>query len=149
MGQIVFGWVFAGFIYFKVAFQAGTDEGITILASLLMAAILGLTVFIASGMYAAKLLAFNWEPGRVKASWGQLAARTLTWFLLFVGVFLVLSRIIIFGFSEQLSDEIRMFRWGGRLNGDFVSFLIIATIPVLVHYLMCLFSTHRNANQSI
>ncbi|PQA74953.1 hypothetical protein C3731_04945 [Brucella oryzae] len=46
MGPIVLGWVFAGFIYFKVAFQAGTNAGISILASLLIAAILGLTVFL-------------------------------------------------------------------------------------------------------
>ncbi|MER9236597.1 hypothetical protein NKI56_32050 [Mesorhizobium sp. M0622] len=143
---IVLGWAFAGLIYFKVAFQAGTSEGTTVLASLLMAAVLGLTVFFASGMYAAKLLAYNWEPGRMRASWGQLVGKTLFWFSMIAFAFVVVSRLIIFGFAEKLSYDIRIFRWD-RLNDEFVVFVIIAVVPILVHYLMCLFSTHRNANQ--
>lgn len=148
MGPIVLGWVFAGFIYFKVAFQAGTNAGISMLASLLIAAILGLTVFLASGIYAAKLLPYNWEPGRVNASWGQLIARTLFWFLIVTIGFVLISRVIIFGFSEELSRAIKMYRWR-RLNDEFITFVIISVLPVLVHYIMCLFSTHRNANQSV
>jgi hypothetical protein len=149
MGLIVLSWAFVGFIYFKVAFQASTHEGITILASLLTAAMLAMTVFIASGVYAGKLLAYNWEPGQLRVSWGQLIAKTLMWFLLFAFGFVLASWIIIFGFSEDLSDDIEMLRWGGRLNDEFLKFVAITALPVLVHYLMCLFSTYRNANQPV
>ncbi|HCH71166.1 MAG TPA: hypothetical protein DFK19_01430 [Ochrobactrum sp.] len=62
--------------------------------------------------------------------------------------FVLISRVIIFGFSEELSRAIKMYRWR-RLNDEFITFVIISVLPVLVHYIMCLFSTHRNANQSV
>lgn len=146
MRAILIGWVFCAFIYFKVAFEAAFSSGITILAAFLMSIIMGGVVFLGSGAYAAKLLRYNWTPGAVPVGYRTLISKTL---LTFLGVYLafgVLSRLIIFGFSNRLSDSIEVFRYRFRIDEDFVSFSLIVAVPVILHWVMCLVSTHATAN---
>ncbi len=147
---VVAAWTFGAFIYFKVAFDGGMYETISIIASLLLAIVLGIIVFAASGVYAMRLLAYNWTRGRVPASVGALIARTVFHFLGITLSYLVVARLIIFGFSKDLSDDIEMFTYGvggDRLGEEFIIFIFIVSAPVFAHYALSIFGTYLNANR--
>lgn len=138
---VVAAWTFGAFIYFKVAFDAAMYETISIIASLLLAIVFGIVVFAASGAYAMRLLAYNWTPGRVPVGAGTLIGRTIFHFLGITTVYVIASRLIIFGFSKDISEDIPMFQ------EEFLPFVLIVSAPVFAHYVMSVFGTYMNANR--
>jgi hypothetical protein len=147
MGGIILAWAFASFLYFKITFDAVFSRDISIIASLLMAVIFGITVFIASGIYAAKLFRYNAIPGRVSAKLSELLLKTVWPFLGLCVGFTVLTRLIVFGFSKDLTRQIRMFDYRGNVEEDFVQFVLIVIAPLLLHYAMCIYPTYFNATR--
>lgn len=118
---IVLSWSVGAFIYFKIAFDALFRRDITIIASLLMGLGIGVVVFVASGIYAARLLPYNWSPGRKPATCTELVLKICCLFVGVMTTYLVAARLIIFGFSKRLNGEINFFHFGYRnkIDDDF------------------------------
>ena len=148
MFGIVIAWAFGSFLYFKVLFDAVFRADLSIIAALIMAIFFGGLIFSASGIYAMLLLPFNWSPGRVPAKWSQLIGRTLLPLVGFIAAYGLIYRLVIFAFSKKLSREIRIFDFRYRLEEEIFQFLLIITVPVIIHYAMCIFSTYNNANRN-
>ncbi len=147
MRGIILAWVFISFLYFKILFDAVFREDISIIASLLMAIIFGILVFFASGIYAMRLFKYNVVPGRNPATLWELVTKTMWPFVgLSIG-YAVVTRLIIFGFSKNINREIRAFDYRGNIEEEFVQFIMIVLVPVLIHYAMCIYPTHYNANR--
>lgn len=142
---LVLGWGFAAFLYFKIVMDAAFYSGVSVIASLLMATILALLVFFISGVYAIKLASFRFDKTASDGSWGSILGRTILPFILSAIGYFVVSRLVVFGFSKDLSKHLRMFGYRGQLEEDFVVFAIIVIAPVVIHYLMILFSARRMA----
>jgi hypothetical protein len=141
-------WAFVAFIYFKVAFDAVFEYiGISIVASLLMGAIFGGVVFFFSGQYFLKLNKYNAKPKQFQATFWDLISITIWQFLGSVIVYAVISRLVIFGFSKELNRQIDIFR-RNKLDDDFILFLCLIALPLLVHYIMTLWPTYLNCNSS-
>ena len=145
---ILIGWTFASFLYFKVAFDSLFNESISIVAALLLAVMVGVYVLIGSYLQANQLLRYNWSPGAVPAKLSELVAKTLISFLALSAVFVLISRAIIFGFSKNLSSDIKLLTWRGGVDESVIMFLIIVLVPLFLHYAMSLFGTYNNANAS-
>ena len=139
MVLVVFGWSFAAFLYFKIAFDAFSYHDISITAAFLLGIIFGGYVFFASGVLAMRLLPFNWTPGARKASVGELVKLTLLNLLSLWLPFTTLAWLVIFGFSKKLSSDITVFNYSGSINDDFVVFLIVVAFPIFLHYAMIIF----------
>jgi len=144
---VIIGWSFFGFLYFKVVFDATFRADLSIISSLLMSIVFGFLVFAASGVYASKLLEFNWTPGRVPARLSQIIGRTFWYFLGMMAVYAIVIRLIIFGFSKRMNNNIDLFDYRGNIDEEFIVFLIIIFIPFFIHYAMCVFGTFNNANK--
>nr|WP_278388380.1 hypothetical protein [Brucella intermedia] len=140
MGLMVLGWAFFGFIYFKVGFEATTSTGISVMAAFLLAVTLAAIVVCAAGVYDTNLSAKDSS----QTWWGRFK-RTAIYFVLLAVGFVLISRIIIFGFSNDLSDEIGLYRRSiGVLpkvyfNSAFVTSLTLIVLPILFHYLAFLY----------
>jgi hypothetical protein len=145
---ILIAWGIGAFVYFKVAFDAAFRADISIVAAFLLAVFVAGIVFAASGLYAARLLHYNWSPGTVKASAGELIRKSFGLFLLIYISYAIISRIIIFGFSKRLSSEIDVFSYKYEPSDEVLSYLFITILPVALHYAMCIFATYRNTRSS-
>ena len=149
---IVIGWAFGTFLYFKVAFDAAFYDGITIVAALICGILSSVCILFGSGVYAHKLLRFNWTPGAVPARVTDLLSPTLLPFILICVVHSLLLRLVIFGFSKRLSRDISVFEGYGRnkqVSEEIVIFLLISVAPIVLHYAMSVWGTYRNANKVI
>jgi hypothetical protein len=148
MLAVVVVWMFASFIYFKVAFDLGfTYRSISIFAAFLLALVFGSLVFATSGIYSLRLLRYNWTPGTVSASTGTLIKATILPFFVIWITFSCLSGIIIYGFSKDLSRGIEFFRitnYRGDIREEIIIYWLITLIPVLIHYALCIFTTKMN-----
>jgi hypothetical protein len=136
MLAVFLGWAFASFIYFKISFDFALRD-ISIIASLLLYLLLAASVYIASGIYSARLLPFT--TGMKSPNVSILLNLTI---LPFIGVFAaytLLGRLIMFGFSKQLDRFIDLTDFRGGMDEIFIVFLIIMFFPVFIHYVMCLF----------
>lgn len=144
---IVVAWCFGSFLYFKVLFDFVFRSDISIFATFLMSVSLGILIFFSSGVYASKLLRFNLSPGTVPATLSDIIKPTFVPFILFSATYALLCRLIIFGFSKRLHRDIDIFRYRNKIDEDFIYFLIIVAAPVIIHYVMVVFSTYHNANR--
>ncbi|WP_043061708.1 hypothetical protein [Brucella anthropi] len=136
MGLMVLGWAFFGFIYFKVGFEATTSTGISVMAAFLLAITLTAMVFCAAGVYDTKLSA----TGHIQTRWGRFK-RNIFYFFLFSASFVLISRIIIFGLSNDLSNEIGFYRRSigvlpkNYFNAGFVASLLLTIFPIFFHFM--------------
>jgi hypothetical protein len=146
MNKIILAWGFVTFLYFKIAFDAAFNDGIAIIASLLLAMITSGFVFFASGIYAAKLFRYNAVPGKVQATIGEIVSKTVWPFVGLSVAYIIAARLIIFGFSKRLNREIRFLDYSDSIREEFIVFAIIMLIPVALHYAMCIYPTCFNAN---
>jgi len=144
---IVVAWCFGSLLYFKVLFDFVFWSDISIFATFLMSIFLGILIFFSSGRYASKLLRFNWSPGTVPATLSDIIKPTFFPFILFLSTYALLCRLIIFGFSKKLHKDIDIFNYRNKIDEDFIYFLLIASAPVIIHYIMVVFSTYHNANR--
>lgn len=142
MLKIVSGWVFILFLYFKIAFDAGFYDDISIIASLLLAIVLGIFIYFVSGAYTFKLMKYHDHPGQIPTKLWRLANQTIWPFLGMCLGSLIVSRLLIFGFSKELNDEIDLFDRRGNVEDEFIMFVFIILIPVLIHYAMSLFPAY-------
>ena len=148
MIAVVAIWSFVSFVFFKVCFDFAYYKDISIVAALLLGIGIGAVIFAASGVYAHGLLKYNWTPGRVTATVGQLLRPTIIPMLLFAMAYGTVARLVIFGFSKSLNKEIRVFtRYGDDLDKTFIVFAAIISAPILLHYVMCIAETYRTANK--
>ncbi len=145
---IIGGWAFATFLYFKIVFDAAFSRDITIIAALLMGVAFGVLVFTFSGVYAMRLLEFNWSPGKITATVSQLISRTIIPLIGAVIVYGLVARLLIFGFSKKLNYSIDVFNYRGNIDKDFVTFVLIIFLPIIVHYAMSIYGTYINANRT-
>lgn len=135
-------WAFAVFLYFKVAFDAAFQyQNISVVASLLMGAIFGFFVFFLSGQYYLKLNKYNTNPNQFQATFWNLVSITIWQFLGSAIAYIVISRLIVFGFSKELN---RALERGDVLTEELVLFVCLSVLPVLVHYIMTLWPTYQN-----
>ena len=134
MFGIIIGWAFGGFLYFKIAFEAAYYDGIGIIASMLLGIVLGGAVFAASGAYAKVFLKYNLTPGAVPVGLGSLFGKSIIPFMIVLVIFSVICRLIIFGFDDDLSEDLR------------ITFVFITFVPIFLHNLMCVWETHKTAN---
>ncbi len=143
---IASGWAFATFIYFKVAFDYAIRD-LTIVGAILLGLVFGVWVFVVSGVYALRLLPYNWQPGREHATLGTLVSKTVLPLLIAYTTYLVLARLIIFGFSKRLSDRIEVFGYRDSISDTFLEYMLIIAFPVSLHYAMTIFSTYQNCKR--
>lgn len=147
MIMMLAAWAFGSFIYFKVAFDALFYESISIIAALLLALTLSAILFWTSGIYAMRLLKYNWSPGMVPASLATLIGKTILPLLGMSIVFVVIARLIIFGFSKQLHKEIDLYDFRGNISEAVIAFVVIVVAPLLLHYVMSVLGTYVSANR--
>lgn len=149
MIAIVTGWIFSAFIYFKVAFDASYYHDITIFASLIMAIVLGVTIFFVTASYAIRLLHYN-SGNKLNDRVTMLRLIKVTFFPFLCSLLfqLFISRVVIFGFSKDLDKEMEIFNYRGDVSQDFLIFCFVIFIPLFIHYLMCLFPTYYSYNKT-
>jgi len=126
-------WWLGTFLYFKIAITAAEfgydDYQLTVLSSLLLATIFCLTIYSLTKHYAEKLLFLPETNGEIK----RVIAVTIRKFLIYTFIFGAISRLIIFGFSNNLSEEVR--------DGEEFWLMTILLFPIILHYAMCVFAT--------
>lgn len=138
-------WGFAMFLWTKIMFEALSWNGITVLGALLIAIVFAGYVFVFSGVMAKLFLPINIFPGTVHADPLSMVGKSIIPFVIGVALFGLASRLIILGFSEQLSRDLnRWFNWRGEPTEAAVGFAIITGLPCLAHYVMCLVTTYGN-----
>ncbi|MCA3364950.1 MAG: hypothetical protein INF79_04960 [Roseomonas sp.] len=147
MSVILGGWGFAMFLWTKVLFEAFFYDGITVLGALLIAIVFAIFVFCFSGLSAQKFFPVNAFPGQVKVDLSLLIRKSIVSFFSCSLVFLVVSRLIILGFSEDLNRRLTVFAWNGSLSEKFVYFLVILFVPCFLFYLFVLFGTAQNSKR--
>ncbi len=141
------GWWFASFLYFKIILDAVFGNDLSIFGAIILGVIMALVVFVFSAWYAMRLLPYNWTPGAVPVGLSTVVGRTLVpFFVALVGAW-VIFRLVIFGFSKDLDQELRFTNWRGEIADGFYYFLFWTALPVLLHYVMCVFATYVNANR--
>lgn len=140
MVPVIAGWAFVSFIYFKVVIDAAFYQGLSVVAALLMSIILGGLIFFLSGVYAIRL-ASNRVSSRLEGAPRRVFRPTVLPMVLASGVFALVSRMVVFGFSKRLNNAIEIFTgYRNRFNDDFVLFALLVAVPIIVHYCMVLFS---------
>lgn len=148
---ILAGWAFVAFLYFKITFDAVFYQDLSVLASLLMGGILGVFIYFISGQYALKLFKYNANPNKFQASLWELISKTKWQFIGSVFAYTIISRLIIFGFSKELSRNIRAFQYDVRLDeirDEFILFVCLTIVPLLIHYIISLWPTYQNCLHS-
>jgi len=140
----IMGWGFGAFLYFKVAFDGAFNDNLTLTGALVSGIIFGISIFSATGIYAWQLLPYNALPVVAPVRVGKIVAKSLFAFLGATFVYLIVLRLVIFGFSKELSDEIEFY-----IEEEFFYFLILATVPMLAHYATVVAGTWLKANASL
>lgn len=126
MMDIFLYWGFGAFLYFKIAISAaqfGADSELTVLSSLLISIIFCVTLSFITDVYAQKLL-FGADTKNKK----DTIRLTFGNYLIASIIFGIIARLIIFGFSRNLNDDI----YGDREEMGLISILLL---PLLLHYL--------------
>lgn len=145
MAVILGVWGFAMFLWTKIMFELLFWEGITVLGAFLIGVVFMGYIFAFSGVMAKIFLPINLNPGMVEADIVTIIGKSLIPFVVCAGFFGVLSRLIILGFSERLSNGLtRWYHWDWSLTESAVNFGIIIGVPCLIHYVMCIFPTYAN-----
>lgn len=141
-------WAFVGFLYFKIAFDAAfTHADLSVIAALLMGGLLGFFVFIVSSKYFLKLHKYNANPKQHHASFWELFSITKWQFVASAFAYTIVARLIIFAFSKSLNGKIRFFR-RDEISSEFILFVCLSILPLLVHYLITLWPTYQNCIQA-
>lgn len=142
MVKFVGAWAFFLFIYFKIFFDAAFRADISIVGSLLISIVFGFSIYLLSEVYEVRLLKFYDFSSQKPVKIRQLVKETLWPFLGMCVGSIVVSRLILFGFSKKLSHEIDLFDRRGNVEDEFIMFVFIILIPVLIHYAMSLFPAY-------
>lgn len=146
MAGLLIAWVIGTFVYFKVVIDWAFDADIMIGAAVLIAALEGASTVFVGGLHAVQLLNYDWTRGSISSGFRSAMAKTslvLTATILFN---IVGARLIIFGFSEDLNQEVQNFCQSGCfVHGTFVKFTLIVIFPLLLHYVLLVFRTYRAA----
>ncbi|MCH8347571.1 MAG: hypothetical protein IH901_03630 [Proteobacteria bacterium] len=147
MVKFVGAWAFFLFIYFKIFFDAAFYEDISIVASLLISIVFGFSIYFLSEVYEVRLLKFydfsNQKPVKIR----QLVKETLWPFLGMCVGSIVVSRLILFGFSKKLSHDIDLFDRDWGVDESFIYFTFIILVPFLIHYSMNIFPTYKETKR--
>jgi hypothetical protein len=141
---IVLGWAFAAFIYFKVALDASFYRGVSVLGALIMAGILGVLVLFSSGFYTVQLAKYNVRALASGHSVAKAIGYTVLVFVISTVAYIAISRLVVFGFSKELSREIgtAIYRRRG-FDERFITFALITALPLALHYVLILFNSKR------
>lgn len=138
-------WGFVMFLWTKIMFETLFWGGITVLGALLIAILFAVYVFVFSGILAKLFLPINLFPGTVETDPFSLFGKSIIPFLIAVIVFGVAVRLVIIGFSEELSRRLdRFFHWDWEPTEAAIDFAIVVFIPCFVHYVMSLAGTFGN-----
>lgn len=134
-------WSFVTFLYLKVAFEATFYNGISVLACLLISVILGFSIFVMSGVYTFFQIRLNKADMRDGMMFN--AVRHFLIFAVGAVVYVIINRLIIFGFSSDLSSELRMFKpYNRSVSYHYILFIFISILPLFVHYIMSMMTVH-------
>ena len=135
-------WFCVGFIYFKVACDYMFFVGLTVFADFVVSASLSIVIFFASLSYARALIfrAGGAEHPRVPRS--RAIALLIPRVLLVLSAFALLSRIEVFGFSKELSRSIEVFGYDGNISTEIVTFIVIFSIPIALHFMTVVFGAN-------
>ena len=147
MSVILGGWGFAMFLWTKILFEAFFYDGITVLGALLIAIVFAAFVFCFSGLSAHKFFPVNGFPGQVKVDIFLLFRKSFISFLFCSLAFIVVARIIILGFSEDLHRRMSVCAWKGCLYEQLAYFLVILFVPCFLFYLFILLGTAQNTKR--
>lgn len=135
MKILVAGWAFFLFIYFKIAIAITFYSDLSIIAALVMAILGSIVIFISSGLYSIKLIGirgFDISADFDRALFFRVSALPAVGFIL---CHAIAQRLIVLGFSNRLSEELSRssYYYSGIISplGDF---LVIISLPLLVHY---------------
>lgn len=146
MFSVAIGWFFFGLLYFKIAFDAFFRHDITTVAAMLLAVLLSGFIFLGTKSYASRLFTYNTSNEPLGVPFDTLFFKVAAPFFGFLLSFLVLSRLVVFGFSKRLNGDLdRFFDYHGSLREEVFYFLFVIAAPLTIHLLMCLYSTwNRN-----
>ncbi|RZT91074.1 hypothetical protein EV681_4597 [Advenella incenata] len=138
-------WGFGAFIFYKVAYGVMAHSGITVLASLLMAVALSLSLFIMMRFNAIEILRYQADPIPASGSRSTLHSlyiRLVKIFIVGSIAFALLSKLVVFGFSSDLNGYLGWRRnvlfSSGRLE-ESISFILIAIAPMFIHFIIIIF----------
>lgn len=146
MAGLLIGWVIGTFVYFKLVIDWAFDADIMISAAVLIAALEGASTLFVGGLHAVQLLNYDWARGSVFLGFRSTMAKTGLVLTATILLNIVGARLIIFGFSDDLNQEVQNFCLSGCfVHGTFVKFTLIIIFPLLVHYVLLVVRTYRAA----
>lgn len=146
MVLILIGWGIATFVYFKVVIDWAFDADITVGAAIVLTLAESVFALIMTGLHAVQLLNYDWKIATTLAAFRSALSRNYV-ALIAVSLFdIVISRLVISGFSKDLDEEIQNFcRSGCVIHGTILKFVIIVFIPLFLQFAFSLLSVHRAA----
>jgi len=142
MFLVAVGWAFAVFLYLKIALQAVTYYGVTVLAASLMAIVFGILLTVLLPAYVKRAALMRVDAFFDSKPQPSLLSQTFIPMLIGMFVYVLCCRLIVFGFSGKLDREISLFNWRG-LNPEFIIFVVVTSLPVLAHYITLLMGMKR------
>jgi hypothetical protein len=143
MGVIILGWSIVSFAYTKIAFDAFLPSEVSISAALMIGVLTGPFIFGMSGIYTGVLQRYLSFDGRFQGENSQLVGATIMPFLLGSAFYLIIVRLLVFGFSKGLNSELRAFDYNDHIRDPILWFIAVAVQPVLFHYLTIVFGMMR------
>jgi hypothetical protein len=150
MAGLLFGWGAGTFLYFKIVMDWAFDADITIVAALLIAALEGVLTIVVSGVHSVQLLNYDWSKGPVFLGFRSTVGKTALTLVAAILFDIVCARLVIFGFSAGLNQEIQGFCQSGCfVHGTILKFGLIVAIPLVLHYVILVVGTYRTAQTSL
>ena len=145
--SVILTWSFISFLYFKIAFDAAFNADLSIIASLILSLLFGITAFSSLFFYSARICYSDWLPRRLPLRFSEVSGRTIWHFLGITTLYALFARMIIFGFSKNMNREIDIFDYRGHIEGEFIRYLVIVTTPSFLLYAICIFLALRAFNK--
>lgn len=148
MGPIMFFWWLGSFVFFKVALDASFSQDTSVVSTVLLGAMVAISVFLSGYFYSTKMLV---HLARVRlGEESRFFSSTRGVWILSVLANICLGKAIIFGFSKNLNRDVGgglLFDFGRYGREDALLFAALISIPITFHYLTILISVNTSTDE--
>ena len=142
--NILLFWILGSFIFFKVAFDAAFNNDISIIASLLLSVMVGISIFYNSRFYAIQT---GKHLARIKFSQTtNFFGKAFLAYLVTALTNIAIGKAIVFGFSKKFNRELGYdLLFNSRYTEETFLFVILVIVPITLHFLIVLLGVHMQS----